>query len=138
MANKKKELKRKYLQNHTPMGIYQIRNTANDKILVGAALNLRGALNGSKVQLSAGNYSNKLLQSEWNEFGSEHFTFEMLDELAATEGAGHDYRADLAFLEGLWLERLQPYGERGYNTKKKDTEEKLRLIAQNRMSKEKV
>jgi hypothetical protein len=135
MANKKKELKRDYLQNHTPMGIYQIRNTANAKILVGAALNLRGALNGSKVQLKAGNYSNKSLQSEWNEFGTDNFTFEILDELAATEGPGHDYRADLASLEELWLERLQPYGERGYNTKKKDTEEKLRLIAQNRLSK---
>jgi hypothetical protein len=135
MANKKKELKREYLQNHTPMGIYQIRNTTNAKILIGASLNLRGALNGSKVQLNAGNYSNKSLQSEWNEFGSDNFTFEILDELAATEGSGHDYRADLASLEELWLERLQPYGERGYNTKKKDTEEKLRLIAQNRLSK---
>jgi hypothetical protein len=136
MANKKKELKREYLQNHTPMGIYQIRNTANAKILVGAALNLRGALNGSKVQLKAGNYSNKSLQSEWNEFGSDNFTFEILDELAATESPGHDYRADLAFLEEFWLEKLQPYGERGYNKEKKDTEEKLRLIAQNRLSKE--
>jgi hypothetical protein len=135
MANKKKELKREYLQNHTPMGIYQIRNTANAKILIGSALNFRGAFNGSKAQLDAGNYSNKSLQSEWNEFGSDNFTFEILDELAATEGSGHDYRADLASLEELWLERLQPYGERGYNTKKKDTEEKLRLIAQNRLSK---
>jgi hypothetical protein len=135
MANKKKELKREYLQNHTPMGIYQIRNTANAKILIGSALNLRGAFNGSKAQLDAGNYSNKSLQSEWNEFGSDNFTFEILDELAATEGPGYDYRADLASLEELWLERLQPYGERGYNTKKKDTEEKLRLIAQNRLSK---
>jgi hypothetical protein len=38
----------------------------------------------------------------------------------------------LAFLEELWLEKSQPYGDRGYNEKKKGREEMLRLIAQNR------
>ena len=136
MADRRKELKREYQQKHTPMGIYQIRNTANARILIGTALNLPGALNGSKFQLNAGAHSNRSLQFEWNEFGSENFAFEILDELTATEGPGHDYRADLAFLEEFWLERLQPYGKRGYNEKKKNTEEKLRLIAQNRLSKE--
>ncbi|MEK6287401.1 MAG: GIY-YIG nuclease family protein [Acidobacteriota bacterium] len=134
--NKKKELKREYQQNHTPMGIYQIRNTANDKVFIGTALNLPGVLNGQKFQLSAGSHLNKRLQADWNEFGSESFTFEILDELSATEGPSHDYRADLAFLEEFWLETVQPYGERGYNEKKKDKEEMLRLIAQNRLSKQ--
>jgi len=60
------------------------------------------------------------------------FAFEVLDELSATEGAGHDYRSELAFLEELWLERLQPYGERGYNVRKKGKEERLKEIAQKR------
>ncbi|MEK6321798.1 MAG: GIY-YIG nuclease family protein [Acidobacteriota bacterium] len=136
MDNKKKELKREYQQNHTPMGVYQIRNIANDKILIGTALNLPGALNGQKFQLSAGCHPNKTVQSEWREFGGERFSFEILDELAATEGPGHDYRADLEFLEEFWLEKLQPYGERGYNEKQKGREEMLRLIAQNRLSKQ--
>jgi hypothetical protein len=63
---KKKELKKEYQQNHTPMGVYQIHNIANDKPLIGTAL------------------------------------------------------------------KSQQYGERGYNQKKKGTEERLRLIAQNR------
>ncbi|MEK6410086.1 MAG: GIY-YIG nuclease family protein [Acidobacteriota bacterium] len=133
---KKKELKREYQQNQTPMGIYQIRNTINDKVFIGTALNVPGVLNGQKFQLSAGSHPNKRLQAEWNEFGGERFTFEILDELSATEGPAHDYRADLAFLEEFWLETLQPYGERGYNEKKRTKDEMLRLIAQNRISKQ--
>jgi hypothetical protein len=132
---KKKELKREYQQNHTPMGVYQIRNIANDKVLIGTALNLTGAINSSKFQLNAGSHPNKTLQAEWREFGSDSFSFEILDELTATEGPDHDYRADLEFLEEFWLEKSQPYAERGYNQKKKGTEERLRLIAQNRSNK---
>ena len=137
MDKKKKELKREYQQNHPPMGIYQIRNTVNDKVLIGIALNLPGVLNSSKFQLDAGAHPNKTLQSEWREFGSESFVFEILDELSATEGPGHDYRADLEFLEEFWLEKSQPYGDRGYNERKKGTDERLRMIAENRLSKEK-
>jgi hypothetical protein len=132
--NRKKELKEAYKQTHPPMGVYQIRNLANDKIMVGVALNLPGILNSSKLRLRAGSHPNKRLQAEWKEFGGESFAFEVLDELAATEGAGYDYRADLAFLEALWLEKLEPYGERGYNEKKKDREEKLKEIAQKRLA----
>jgi len=129
---KKKELKKEYQQNHPPMGVYQIRNIVNGRILIGSSLNLTGALNSPRFQLNAGSHVNKALQAEWREFGSESFVFEILDELSATEGPGHDYRADLAFLEEFWLEKEQPYGERGYNQKKKGTEERLRLIAQRR------
>lgn len=117
------------------MGVYEIRNRVNEKVFIASALNLPGALNGSKLQLSAGSHPNKALQLEWREFGSDNFVFEILDELAATEGPDHDYRADVAFLEEFWLEKVQPYGERGYNKKPKSTEERLRLIAQNRSTK---
>jgi hypothetical protein len=136
MSNRKKTLKEEYKQSHPPMGVFQIRNLSNDKLFVGSALNLPGILTSNKVQLSAGNHPNKQLQAEWNEFGSERFAFEVLDELTATEGASYDYRTDLKFLEELWLEKLQPYGERGYNEKKKGREERLREIAQRRLDKE--
>ena len=133
MMSKKKELKKEYKQNHTPMGVYQIRNLANDKVLVGTSLNMPGILNRHKFELNMGKHSNKALQAEWNEFGSESFAFEVLDELTATGVADEDYRADLAFLEEFWLEKLEPYGERGYNEKKKGKEEMLRQIAQKRL-----
>lgn len=132
MSNKKKELKREYKQSHPPMGIYQIRNIVNDKVLVGATLNLPGIFNRYRLQLKAGSHQNKRLQAEWSEYGSESFVFEILDELTPGTDPAQDYREDLAFLENLWLEKLEPYGDRGYNEKKKGREEKLRLIAQKR------
>lgn len=126
----KKELKREYLQNHRPMGIYQIRNIVNDKVLIGASLNLPGILNRHKFQLKMGNHPNGALQAEWNEFGAESFAFEILDEITPKES--RDHREELAFLEELWLDKSQPYGDRGYNEKKKGREEMLRLIAQKR------
>ena len=133
MESKKRELKKEYKQNQTPMGVYRIRNLANDKVLVGTAFNLPGILNSHKFQLSMGGHPNKALQAEWDEFGGESFTFEVLDELTRTGASGEDYREELAFLEELWLDKLQPFGDRGYNEKKKGKEEMLRAIAQKRL-----
>lgn len=135
MENKKKKLKKEYQQAHLPMGIFQVRNLVNGKVMVGASLNLPGVLNREKFSLTLGGHPNKKLQAEWQKFGSENFVFEVLDELAPTAGAEPDYRADLAFLEEFWLDKLQPYDERGYNEKKKGKEEMLRQIAQNRSQK---
>ena len=135
MDKTKKELKRQYQQTHPPMGVYQIRNVVNEKVFVASSLNLPGAFNGSRAQLNTGSHMNAALQADWRQYGSDKFVFEVLDELKATEGPRHDYREELAFLEEMWLEKAEPYGERGYNQKKKGTEERLRLIAQNRAKK---
>ncbi|MBO0858103.1 MAG: GIY-YIG nuclease family protein [Chloracidobacterium sp.] len=134
MSDKKSELKREYKLNPRPMGVYQIRNVINEKVLMGAANDLPGVLNRHKFQLKMGNHPNAALQADWNELGAEGFAFEILDEITPKEG--RDDRKELAFLEELWLEKSQPYGARGYNEKKKGEEEMLRLIAQNRMGRE--
>ena len=131
---RKKELIREYKLNHRPMGVYQIRNIANDKILIGSSLDLPGVLNRHKFQLKMGNHPNGALQAEWNEFGAESFAFEILDEITPKEG--RDHREELSFLEELWLEKSQPYGDRGYNERKKGREEMLRLIGQHRADKD--
>lgn len=136
MGNTKKELIREYKQNPRPMGVFHIYNLINNKELIGAGLNLPGLLNRHKFQLSMGNHPNKILQAEWNQFGSENFAFEILDELQPKPDPNYDYSADLAFLEELWLEKQEPYGDRGYNEKKKGKEEKLRLIGNKRPAEE--
>lgn len=136
MEKSKKELKKEYQQNPPAMGIYQIRNLVNEKIFVGSSMNLRGIFNRSPLELKAGRHFNKRLQADWNEFGGENFAFEILDELSPTENPGYDYREDLASLEEIWLEKMKPYGERGYNEEKLGAEEKLRLIAENRLAKQ--
>lgn len=136
MNNKKKELAKEYKQNPPKMGVYQIRNLVNDKVMVGTALNLTGIINSNKFQLKMGGHKNRPLQAEWNEFGAENFVFEVLDELAPNASSEKDYREELALLEEFWFDKLQPFGERGYNEKKKNTEDRLKMIADNRQTKQ--
>jgi hypothetical protein len=67
--------------------------------------------------------------------GSNNFAFEIMDELPA-RGGDVDYRAELDALENLWLEKLQPFGERGYNEPKLSRAELLRRMRQKSGSRE--
>ena len=136
MEQDKKRLKQEYRQTHRPMGVFLIRNMVNDKVFVGTGLNLSGIINRHRFELTLGNHRNRQLQAEWDEFGSESFAFELLDQLHPREDPLFDYRADLAFMEEMWLEKLQPFGERGYNEPKPSREERLRRMAANRLSSE--
>ena len=132
MKEKNKLLKKEYQENPRPMGVFLIRNMLNDKVFVGVGLDLAGIINSHKFQLKMGVHRNRRLQSDWNEFGGEKFAFEILDQLEPREDMSDDGRQDLAFLEELWLEKLQPFGSRGYNQRKLTREEKLRRIAAHR------
>ncbi len=126
----KKKLKSAYKQTLHPVGVYQISNLINNKVLIGASMNLEGILNRHKFELKMGSHKNIDLQKDWNEFGEEKFTFEILEEIEQREGL--DLTKELEFLENLWLEKLQPFGEKGYNEKKKTRAERLRMIAANK------
>ena len=116
----KKALTREYKETKRPMGVYQIRNTANGKLLVGASVDLPSMLNRHRAELRMGGHRNRALQEEWAEFGPDAFEFEVLDTLTPPEGRP-DYNPadDLKALEQLWLDNLSPFGERGYNAEPK-------------------
>ncbi len=117
----KKALLREYRESPRPMGVYQVRNTANGKVLVGASVNLPAILNRHRAELRAGGHRNRELQKDWAEFGPEAFEFEVLDTLAPPERPDYDASDDLRALEELWLDKLSPFGERGYNAPPKRT-----------------
>ena len=100
------------------MGIYQIRNTNNGKLFLGSAKDLRGIINSNKFQLKGMAFiGTRNLQKDFSEVGEEGFAFEIVDYLNPGEETSRDYTAELKTLEALWLEKLQPYEERGYNTR---------------------
>ncbi|MBL7960955.1 GIY-YIG nuclease family protein [bacterium] len=111
----KKELKKQYAQTELPMGVYRIKNLANGKLFIDGGLNIHGKMNGCKFQLSHGSHLNKALQEDFNKFGVDKFSFEILDLLEHKEEAKADYRDDLKILEEMWIEKLQPFGESGYH-----------------------
>jgi group I intron endonuclease len=123
----KRDSKREYKETTQPMGVFQIRNLTNGKVWIGSSLNLEAIFNRHRFALGAGSHQNKALQADWKIFGADQFAFEVLEELEPRQNA--DRRSELAALENLWLEKEEPYGERGYNERKLTREERLRMIA---------
>jgi len=113
--DRKRELKQQYKEMKIDAGVYQIRNTRNGKILVASTRNLR-TLNGKRMQLKeGGTFFTKILQEELKVYGSEAFVIEVLDVLEKPEEEYFDEKEALKKLEKQWLEKLQPYGDQGYN-----------------------
>ncbi|QDS37588.1 GIY-YIG nuclease family protein [Brevibacillus brevis] len=113
----REELKQLYKESKTQAGVYQIKNTQNQKIWISATRNLK-TMNGKLFTLKIGSHINKQLQREWNEYGEEAFVFEVLEVLKKKEDGYFDEKDALKKLEQKWLDQLQPYGERGYNQEK--------------------
>lgn len=116
--DRRKELKLAYKQNPPLAGVFQIKNLVNGKIFLGSGLDARGILNGQQAQLKFKAHRNKALQQDWNKYGSDQFSCDVLEYLEPADNPDYDVRGDLAVLEELWLEKLEPYGEKGYNKKK--------------------
>ena len=53
-------------------------------------------LNRQRFQFERGSHPNRKLQKDWNELGSEEFTFETLDKLDPSSEAGYDPSEDLS------------------------------------------
>jgi hypothetical protein len=111
----RRELNREYVERVKPAGVYQVKNLANDKVLLGSSLNLEGPLNRHKFMLKIGSHTNKALQNDWNELGPEQFAFEILEEVKVKDDPNFSLKDELTLLEMIWLEKRQPFGERGYN-----------------------
>ncbi len=105
--DRKKELKLLYKEKEVQAGVYQIKNTQNQKVFVGSTPNLR-TLNGRKFELKLGGHTNKDLQKDWNQFGEDAFVFEILEVLEEKEGEYFDVKDALKKLEDKWLEQLRP------------------------------
>lgn len=115
----RKELQQEYKERKKPAGIFQVKNLVNGKILLGSSLNLEGPLNKHKFMLKIGSHTNKALQQDWNEFGADNFTFEILEEVKINDDPNFNLKDELTLLEMIWVEKLSPFSEHGYNTNNK-------------------
>lgn len=112
----KKELNREYLERVKPAGVFQIKNNANGKVLLGSSLNLEGPLNKHKFMLKIGSHKNQALLEDWKQYGEEQFVFEILEVVDVKDDPNFNLKDELTLLEEIWLEKLQPFGEKGYNS----------------------
>ncbi|MNF95089.1 hypothetical protein D3C84_778270 [compost metagenome] len=122
---KKKELATNYTQTFRAMGVYQIRNTKNGKIYVNGSMDLDGMKNRLDFCKQMNTNTFNELKEDWATFGGACFEFEVLDRIEPREEIVVDatdtksYRAEVDALLELWLEKLEPYGDKGYNKRKR-------------------
>jgi hypothetical protein len=128
----KKAAKLTYKASRRPAGVFAIRNLVNGKVFVGSSADLGAIFNRIRFQLYGGSHPSKALEADWKRYGTGKFEFEILEELSPQADASYDFTADLETLEDIWLEKLQPFGDKGYNEPKKTREERLRMIAANK------
>lgn len=112
---RRKQLKRNYKDTPKEQGVYRIRNTANGKSYISSSKDVRARLNRHRMELKTGTESVRALLNDWTEHGDAVFEFEIVDLLEPLQQPGYDSAEDLEVLEGMWLEKLQPYEPEGYN-----------------------
>lgn len=112
---RRKELNRAYQERVKPSGVFQVKNLANGKVLLGSSLNLEGPLNKHRFMLRINSHSNKELQKDWNDLGEDQFSFEILETVEVKDDPNFNLKDELTLLEEIWLEKLHPFGEHGYN-----------------------
>ena len=59
-------------------GLYAIRNSINDKVYIGQAVDTSERWSAHRSALNRGNHHNSHLQHAWNKYGEEVFYFELL------------------------------------------------------------
>lgn len=115
---KRSEIKRAYKEAKGNMGIFQIKNNINGKIYIDGSFEILRNSQREFFPLRLGNHMNRELQKEWNEYGEENFTFEILEVVEFDKNTDMDLKYELKKLKEKWMDKLEPYDEKGYNKRK--------------------
>lgn len=104
----RKELKLKYKEMKTPMGAIIIKNNINGKVFIDVSKDTKSIINRHRFQLKSGIHKIKELQMDWNGYGEEAFSIEVLEELKYDEKEEKaDYTEELEIMKMIWTERLE-------------------------------
>ncbi len=87
-------------------GIYKITCIANRKIYIGSAVNLRKRKHHHWRELRYNKHHNPILQSAWNKYGEQAFTFEVVELVLPLS---------LTAREQYWFNKLKPFYPKGFN-----------------------
>jgi len=105
--DRKKELQAQYKEREMTGGVYLIRNTLNNKLLLDAAIDLAGSRNRFEFSKKTGSCVYLKLQKDWAEQGNSQFVFEALEELKKGETQTQaEFENDIKLLKEMWREKL--------------------------------
>ncbi|HVI44230.1 MAG TPA: GIY-YIG nuclease family protein [Chitinophaga sp.] len=114
----KKELKQVYREMQFRKGVYQLRNTRNNKIFIGSSMDLDRAWNSLRVRLMGGSFANEELQHDWQVQNGEDFVYEIVEVLKENNDPQADPKQEIKTLEKLVMMQLEPYGDKGYHQRR--------------------
>jgi hypothetical protein len=103
----KKELQAQYKEREVIGGIYVIRNILNNRLLLGATVELRGNKNRFDFSQKTGSCVELKLQSDWAQQGGGQFVFEIMEELRKGDTQTmEEFKVDVDLLKEMWFEKL--------------------------------
>lgn len=110
----KKELKQAYKQHKPVIGVFQVKNEINGKVLIEGSTDIQARWNRHLAELRFGSHRNAQLQKDWNEASEENFTFSVLSELEYKEGENVDFAQEVKTLEEMLVEELDLDADKRY------------------------
>jgi hypothetical protein len=79
--NRRKEVTNEYKVRKLHGGVYKITNTVNGKYLIGSAGDLKSIQNRFQFATTTGSAVHSKLKKDWDEYGVQAFTFQVIEEL---------------------------------------------------------
>jgi hypothetical protein len=105
--NRRKEIINEYKERKLHGGIYKINNTLSGKYLIGYAANLKSIQNRFQFAITTGSTLHPKLKKDWEEFGAQAFSLEILEELKQrSDQSQAEFMEELELLEQLWRANL--------------------------------
>jgi group I intron endonuclease len=113
----RKELKRQFSEAKKHAGVFLITNNETGRVYLGSSTNFHGPLNAHRFMLRIGSHQNAALQADFRRLGEEAFSFEIVESFERKDDdPAFSLDDELTLLEEIWLEKLQPFAARVYNT----------------------
>lgn len=105
---KKKQLKDAYKSKPAVGGVYCIACSGNQRRYIKSTVDIEGIQHRFNFALSMKTCPDPALYAEWNAYGTESFSLEILEELKIKEGqTAKEFANDVALLRELWLEKTE-------------------------------
>ena len=92
------------------MGIYAVKISRSDTIIIGCGTDIQAKINRHKTELRFGSHRNSQLQEAWNSLGENAVEFEVLDVLEHKEDSKSNTAQELQVLEEMWIHKLEQAG----------------------------
>ena len=100
--NRSKEINDEYKSRKLCGGVYTITNSVNGKYLLGYAADLKSIQNRFQFTITSGSSVHPKLQKDWEEYGAQVFSLEVLEELEQKPDQSQaEFMEDLKILEQL-------------------------------------